>query len=169
MASTAHGASTAGRKPVFAIALFVGAVHLAALALLMWAYRPQLGANVRVVEGVPKTYRACSSKGCDEGIQIDDIVLACGVSVLAANFSCPQTFRPDVPARAVFFSMPTIVSSIGLSMPTRVLMRLEQGPTVLYDRDPDSLDRRYLFSSLTTWLVFVISSVVVTTLVARRT
>jgi hypothetical protein len=156
-------------RPTLALALVVSVVHLAVLIVLMWTFRPQLGVNVRVVEGVPKPFLACYSKGCDEGIGIGEVVLACGINVLGPSYSCPQTFRQDVQARAVFFTMPTLLSSIGVGGPTRVLMRLEQGDSVLYDRDPDSLTRRYLFSSILTYVLFGVSAfIVTTTLIARR-
>lgn len=150
------------------VAIAVASIHLAVLVTLMWTFRPQLGANVRVVSGMPTIHKACTSKGCDEGIRVGDTVLACAVNVFASSYSCPQRHHEDEPATAVFFTMRTLMSSIGVGNPTRVLMRLEQGGSVVYDRDPDSLDRSYVLGSMTTFLIFIVSAFAVTTFILRR-
>lgn len=128
--------------------------HVLLLSWVLWRYEPRPERDTRVVEGYVTRADSCIGRGCDQGLRVDQVLLACGVSPIGASFSCPDWFRTDLPVRATYFRMPTLLSSAGIGTPSNVVLRLEQGRTVLWQRTPDEHRSNYYF--LRSWVLIAI-------------
>lgn len=129
-------------------------VHLLLLSWILWYFEPRPELGTKVVEGQPATFKSCSARHCDSGIELGPVLLACGVGPLATSFSCPEFYRIDRPARASYFRMPTVVSATGLAAPSNVLLAFEQDGVVLWQRTPQEHRSDYYW--IGSWVLIAI-------------
>lgn len=137
--------------------LCLGAAHVLACSLFLWAYYPRPEGRELVVEGIPSEFKSCGSKSCDTGIRMGGVILSCSVDPLGISYSCAQFYATDISAKAVYFSMPTFLSSIGISNPTAVLLRFEQGGRLIREYEHGRIVSSYFIGAALPVLIFIIS------------
>jgi hypothetical protein len=126
---------------------------IAFVGLLWWLYPHDPYADLKVVEGIPFEFKSCG-RHCDTGVQIGDVILACSVSPLASNYACGKWYVPDVPAKATYFRMRTMMSLVFGGPGTAVLLRLEQNGQVIPNYTRESFAVAYTLGSILVILVF---------------
>jgi hypothetical protein len=132
------------------------AIHMVIFIWVCLAFAPVPTPDVYVVEGHPVEKKYCG-RSCDTAIQIKDVVLGCSASPLGHAYSCPQYYDSQMPARATYFIKPTILSTIGISSESLILLKLEQNGRVLNETSYKNLVFIYSIGCLLVFVFFFIS------------
>ncbi len=130
-----------GRAMVLRIAL----VALPPAAVALWPAVPALQPKVTELVGTAQPQRDCVGPFCGERVHIEGRSLACRISLLGLPADCrlssaigrglpAQTLQAGQPAVARVAELPTLRSLLGLAPRDAVLLRLQQGPQLLYRR-----------------------------------
>ena len=114
------------RLAVLLLAYIAGAIWLV-VALLPSAQTPSL-----VVEGAPTPY-ITGGRMSDEGIQIQEVTLSCSANLFGLAYHCPKFYEAGVSARATYFPARTLLSALGVSKPTNLVLRFEQRGQVVHE------------------------------------
>lgn len=145
-----HATRQIQRRVVLALA------HAVACFGLLWSLSPDPGTNLQTVEGIPSEYRG-DGRLRSTTIQVADVVLSCHPDPLGSANSCPTPFLPGVQAKATYFRMRTIMSTLGNSVGTAILVKLEQDKKIVLSYTLDEISVRYQWRSLFLVFIFLLS------------
>jgi hypothetical protein len=129
-------------------------VHLLLCLGLLWALYPTPSGNEIVIESMPMEFKSCGSKTCDSGIRMGVEILACTADPVGPSYSCANTYKPNVVAKATYFRMKTMMSIIGVSNPTSVLLLLEQDGQTIKSYSKEQIHRSFCIGAILPILIF---------------
>jgi hypothetical protein len=144
------------QRPWNAFSWLLLLLHVLALASLLWFLLPQVEGRVRVVEGRALHHRSCG-RICDEGIYIGDALFSCKPHWLTHSYACPQAFQQGSVLRGTYFEMPTLMSRLGITHPSLVLLGLQQDGRFLVSESPESIRESYFRNAWLLYAVFTVS------------
>jgi hypothetical protein len=133
---------------------FGAALYCVALAAFVASVLPDGTASFSSVHGLPSTFKTCG-RSCDEGIQVQDKRFACSANLLGPAYHCPQAFQPTAEATATYFPSLSLLSVIGISERTNLLVRLEQAGQLIFLKSPTEYRSQALSRSWSFYALFV--------------
>jgi len=134
-------------------AVFGAALYCAAMAAFVASVLPNVTASSSSVHGVPSTFKTCG-RSCDEGIQVQGQRFACSADLFGPAYHCPQTFQPMTEATATYFPSSSLLSVMGISEATNLLVRFEQGGRLVFAKSPIEYRSQALSRSWSFYAVF---------------
>jgi hypothetical protein len=136
-------------------ASFGAALYCVALAAFVASVLPNGAASSSSVHGLPSTFKMCG-RSCDEGIQVQDKRFACSANLFGPAYHCPQTFQPTAEATATYFPSSSLLSVIGISERTNLLVRLEQAGQLVFVKSPTEYRSQALSRSWSFYALFAV-------------